>query len=65
MAIKPSPDRIPTKLPPAKLYLDDINEILQILADSSVDCQASFVAGKSKCDTLDVLKELRGVLRIS
>jgi hypothetical protein len=60
LAIKPLPDRIPTKLPPAKLYLDDINEILQILTDSSVDCQASFVAGNSKCDTLDDLKELRG-----
>ena len=60
MAIRPLPQRIPTKLPPAKLYLDDINEILQILTDSSADCQASFVAGKSKCDTLDDLKELRG-----
>ena len=60
MAIRPSPDRIPTKLPPAKLYLDDIKEIMQILTDSSADCQARFVAGKSKCDTLDDLKELRG-----
>jgi hypothetical protein len=60
LAIKPLPQRIPTKLPPAKLYLDDINEILQILTDSSAGCQASFVAGKSKCDTLDDLKELRG-----
>lgn len=60
MAIKPLPDRIPTKLPPAKLYLEDIKEILQILTDSSADCQASFVAGKSKCDTLDDLQELRG-----
>jgi hypothetical protein len=60
LTIKPLPQRIPTRLPPAKLYLDDINEIFQILTDSSPDCQASFVAGKSKCDTLDDLKELRG-----
>src|ERR1700737_3388462 len=60
LAIKPLPHSIPTELPPAKLYLDDISEILQILTDSSPDCQASFVAGKSKCDTLDDLKDLRG-----
>jgi hypothetical protein len=58
--IKPLPQSIPTRLPPAKLYLDDISEILQILTDSSADCQASFVAGKSKCDTLDDLKDLGG-----
>jgi hypothetical protein len=60
LAIRSFPDRIPIKLPPAKLYLDDINEILRVLTDSNADCQASFVAGKSKCDTLDDLKELRG-----
>lgn len=60
MAITPSSERIPTKLPPAKLYLDDLNEILRILTDSSADCQSSFVAGKSKCDSLDDLKKLRG-----
>ncbi len=60
MAIKPLPHSIPTALPPAKLYLDDIDEILQILTDSSVESQARFVAGKSKCDTLEDLKELRG-----
>ena len=60
MAIKPLPQSIPTKLPPAKLYLDDVTEILQILTDSSTDYQASFVAGKSKCDTLDDLKDLKG-----
>ncbi len=60
MAIRVLQQSIPTKLPPAKLYLDDINEILQILTDSSEDCQASFVAGTSKCDTLDDLKDLRG-----
>ena len=60
MAIKPFPDSIPSELPPAKLYLDDISEILQILTDSDQGCQASFVVGKSKCDTLDDLKDLRG-----
>ena len=60
MAIKPLPHSIPTQLPPAKLYLDDITEILQILTDTSVDCHASFVARKSKCDTLDDLKDLGG-----
>jgi len=60
LAIKPFPDSIPSELPPAKLYLDDISEILQILTDSDQGCQASFVVGKSKCDTLDDLKDLRG-----
>jgi hypothetical protein len=60
LAIKPFPDPIPSELPPAKLYLDDISEILQILTDSNQGCQASFVVGKSKCDTLDDLKDLRG-----
>lgn len=60
MAIKPLPHSIPSTLPPAKLYLDDITEILQILTDSSPDYQATFVAGQTKCDTLDDLKELRG-----
>ena len=60
MAIKPLPHSIPGNLPPAKLYLDDIHEIFRILTDSNPDCEASFVAGQSKCDTLDDLKELRG-----
>ncbi len=60
MTIKSLPQSIPTKLPPAKLYLDDITEILQVLTDSSADCQARFVAGKSKCDSLDDLKDLGG-----
>ena len=60
MAIKPIPHVIPSTLPPAKLYLDDITEILQILTDSSPEYRATFVAGQTKCDTLDELKELRG-----
>jgi hypothetical protein len=60
LAIKPLLQSIPTKLPPAKLYLDDIAEILQVLTDSSADCHVNFVAGKSKCDTLDDLKDLGG-----
>ena len=60
MAIKSLPQSIPSELPPAKLYLDDITEILQILTDSNPGCQASFVAGKSKCDTLDDLRDLGG-----
>jgi hypothetical protein len=60
VAIKPLPQSIPTKLPPAKLYLDDITEIVQILTESNPGCQATFVAGKSKCDTLDDLKDLGG-----
>jgi hypothetical protein len=60
VTIKPLPQSIPTKLPPAKLYLDDITEIVQILTESNEGCQASFVAGKSKCDTLDDLKDLGG-----
>ena len=60
MAIKPLPHSIPSNLPPAKLYLDDIHEIFRILTDSNPDCEASFIAGQSKCDSLDDLKELRG-----
>lgn len=60
MAIKPLPHSIPSNLPPAKLYLDDIHEIFLILSDSNPDCEATFIAGQSKCDTLDDLKELRG-----
>lgn len=60
MAIKPLPQTIPSQLPPAKLYLDDIGEILQILTDSNPNHQATFVAGQSKCDTLEDLKQLRG-----
>jgi len=60
VAIQSFPQSIPSELPPAKLYLDDITEILQILTDSNTDCQASFVAGKSKCDTLDDLRDLGG-----
>ena len=33
---------------------------LPILTDSNPDCEASFIAGQSKCDSLDDLKELRG-----
>lgn len=60
MAIKPLPHPIPSRLPPAKLYLDDITQIFQILTDSNPDCEASFVAGQSKCGSLEDLKELRG-----
>lgn len=60
VAIKPLPQTIPSQLPPAKLYLDDIGEILQILTDSNPNHQATFVAGQSKCDTLEDLKQLRG-----
>jgi hypothetical protein len=60
VAIKPLPHSIPTNLPPAKLYLDDIQEIFRILTDSDPDCEASFIAGQSKCDSLDDLKEMRG-----
>jgi len=60
VAIKPLPHSIPSNLPPAKLYLDDIHEIFRILTDSNPECEASFIAGQSKCDSLDDLKELRG-----
>ena len=61
MTIRPFPHSIPTQLPPAKLYLDDITETWRILTDSSPDdCRANFVAGRSKCDTLDDLKDLGG-----
>ena len=53
MTIKPLPQSIPTKLPPAKLYLDDITEIVQILTDSSAECQASFVAVAGRVQVRD------------
>jgi hypothetical protein len=60
LAIKPLSQSIPTQLPPAKLYLDDIDEIVQILTESNADCKTSFVAGRSKCDSLSDLKDLHG-----
>jgi hypothetical protein len=51
---------IPTKLPPAKLYLDDITEIWQILTDSCPDCYASIVAGDSRCDRPEDLPDIGG-----
>ncbi len=60
MAIKPLPQSVPTDLPPAKLYLDDIREICDILKDSTGDWSVRFVVGNRRCDTLDDLLELGG-----
>jgi hypothetical protein len=60
LTIKPLPQSIPSKLPPAKLYLSDVAEILQILTDSSADCQVSFKLPAMKCDALTDLKDLGG-----
>lgn len=51
---------IPTKLPPAKLYLDDINEIWQILTESCDDPSTSVIVGKAQCDSLKDLPGMGG-----
>jgi hypothetical protein len=60
LSIESIANSIPTKLPPAKLYLDDITEIWQILTDSCSDCHATIVAGDSRCDTLEDLPDIGG-----
>src|SRR5262249_33578902 len=51
---------IPTKLPPAKLYLDDITEIWQILTESCDEPRTSVIVGKAQCDSLKDLPEMGG-----
>lgn len=51
---------IPTKLPPAKLYLDDITEIWQILSESCDDLRTSVIIGKAHCDSLNDLPGVGG-----
>jgi hypothetical protein len=60
LAIQSIAHSIPTKLPPAKLYLDDITEIWQILTDSCAEYHAIIVAGDSRCDTLEDLADIGG-----
>jgi hypothetical protein len=51
---------IPTKLPPAKLYLDDITEIWQILTESCDEPRTSVIVGKAQCDSLKDLPDMGG-----
>jgi hypothetical protein len=60
LAIRASAHSIPRKLPPAKLYLDDIVHIWEILTESSKDCYTTIVAGSTKCDTPDDLPGIGG-----
>jgi hypothetical protein len=60
MAIKPLPRSIPTNLPSARLHLDDISELCDLLKDRPGDWRVSFVAGDKVCESLEDLKELGG-----
>jgi hypothetical protein len=60
MTIRPVRQYIPTTLPPARLYLDDIIEICGIFNGSSVDSSTTFIVGNQTCDTFDDLEELGG-----
>jgi hypothetical protein len=51
---------IPTKLPPAKLYLDDVTEIWQILTEACDDLRTSVIVGNAQCDSLNDLRGIRG-----
>ena len=49
---------IPTRLPPAKLYLDDITEIWQILTEACDDLRTSVIVGNAQCDSLNELPKM-------
>ena len=51
---------IPTRLPPAKLYLDDITEIWQILTESCDEPRTSVIVGNAQCDSLKDLPNMGG-----
>lgn len=54
------PPSVPAKLPLARLYLDDIVDISEILKGSDQDAETSFIVDGRRSDTLDDLKELGG-----
>jgi hypothetical protein len=58
MTIRSRPQSLPTELPPARLYLDDLTELIQILAEDYSDPQVTFTVGNHVCDTLKDLKQL-------
>src|SRR5579864_3641998 len=54
---------VPQNLPKAKLFLDDIREICDIMTNLSEpkdEWQLRFVAGEKVCDTWEDLKEIGG-----
>jgi hypothetical protein len=58
------------ELPPAHLYLEDIEEIVELMTEVSKnlgrgnpEVDIGFKAGKKECDTLDDLKQLGGSWR--
>jgi hypothetical protein len=52
--------RIPVSLPPARLYLDDIEQIVRLFtqAADSENTETVFSVGKFDCTTIDDLKQL-------
>lgn len=63
MAIRSLPKPFPTELPRAKLYLDDIEEICELLKNptaESDDWRVRFVADDKVCDSVQDLQELGG-----
>jgi hypothetical protein len=62
MAIRPVEQSVPTKLPAAKLYLDDISQICAVLKDSAgQDFRTTFTVDDSQvCETVEDLKERGG-----
>jgi len=70
MAIRPVPREVPNKLNPARLFLDDIEEIIRIFTDAENDrhekpdhvegenLTTTFQIGNQTCDELADLKKL-------
>jgi hypothetical protein len=71
MAIRTKEPDVPSDLPPAKLYLDDIAEIVETLSASLpeeedefgevVPITVRFEVGQKECDTLDDLQKMAKV----
>lgn len=60
MAITRLPPEIPDDFPPAKLYLDDIAEIVAIFREDDTDAKVEFIVGNQKCDDLTDLRKIGG-----
>jgi hypothetical protein len=60
MAIRPLPESLPSHLPPARLYLDDISELVEILSVGHAEPKVTFTVGNRLCDTLEDLAQLGG-----
>jgi hypothetical protein len=59
MAIRALQKSVPRDLPEAKLHLDDVEEICEILKSPPSAWEANFVVDDKQCDGFEDLKELR------